>query len=115
LVKFKEDKNKENPPVTNDISRNKDVKKLNVYHHRVINKDGTTEEVLNTEYWFVTKRKYTDNNNTRKTNSNNKKSNSIGKKAINNQNNREQYYKKNAKVKNSPFAMLEALKKNSED
>jgi ATP-dependent RNA helicase SUPV3L1/SUV3 len=114
LVKFEEDKNKENPQVTNDISRNKDVKKLNVYHHRVINKDGTTEEVLNTEYWFVTKRKYTDNNNTRKTNSNNKKSNTIRKKTSNNQSNREQYYKKNAKVKNSPFAMLEALKKNSE-
>jgi hypothetical protein len=114
LVKFEEDKNKENPPLTNDISCNKDVKKLNVYNHRVLNKDGTTEEVLNTEYWFVTKRKYRDNN-TRKTNSNNKKFNSIGKKAINNQNNREQYYKKNAKVKNSPFAMLEALKKNSED
>lgn len=114
LEKFEEDKNKENPPVTNDISRNKDVKKLNVYNHRVLNKDGTTEEVLNTEYWFVNKRKYRDNN-TRKTNSNNKKSNTIRKKTSNNQSNREQYYKKNAKVKNSPFAMLEALKKNSED
>ena len=113
-VKYEKGKNKENPSETVDISRNEDGKKLNIYHHRVLNKDGITEEVLNTEYWFVTKRNYRDNN-TGKTKFKNKKSNTIRKKTTNNQSNREQYYKKNAKAKNSPFAILEALKRNSED
>ena len=113
-VKYEKGKNKENPSETVDISRNEDGKKLNIYHHRVLNKDGITEEVLNTEYWFVTKKNYRYNN-TGKTKFKNKKSNTIRKKTTNNQSNREQYYKKNAKAKNSPFAILEALKRNSED
>ena len=88
-------------------------KTLNIYHHRTPNEDGTIEEVVNTEYWFVNKGKY-KNNNTARNNFKNKKQKTVKKNTPGNQRNTSPHNKKDTTSKNSPFAMLAELKRNSE-
>ena len=88
-------------------------KTLNIYHHRTPNEDGIIEEVVNTEYWFVNKGKY-KNNNTARNNFKNKKQKTVKKNTPGNQRNTSPHNKKDTTSKNSPFAMLAELKRNSE-
>ena len=86
---------------------------MNIYHHRTPNEDGIIEEVVNTEYWFVNKGKY-KNNNIARNNFKNKKQKTVKKNTPGNQRNISPHNKKDTTSKNSPFAMLAELKRNSE-
>ncbi len=101
---------KKSPP-----KQSKRDKELNIYHHRAEQEDGTTAEVLNTEFWYMPRKKpqfKPRNKNARQ--GGGTKGKFKGKRKPSEQN----YTPKvrpARKAENSPFAALAALKDNKKD
>ncbi|WP_026942438.1 helicase-related protein [Hellea balneolensis] len=95
---------------TQPAKKNKRDKELSIYHHRAEQEDGTTAEVLNTEFWYMPRKKpqfKPRNQNSR--HGGNAKGKFKGKRKS-----AEQGYKPKPKparkLEDSPFAALAALK-----
>ena len=98
-------------------AQKKHQKDLNIYHHRVEQEDGTTIDAVNTEFWFMPRKKIHANNRNKNARQSEGSRGKFKGKRKNTKS--DQSYKAKPKpprnIENSPFAALAALKTDKKD
>ena len=102
-------------PTPSQLRPKKQVKPLNIYHHRETLEDGTSKDIANTEFWFMPRRKPAYKPRDKNAHNRGGHSNKFKGKRKGPKQNKTHTPKPPRKLEDSPFAALAALKNDKRD
>ena len=102
-------------PTPSQLRPKKQVKPLNIYHHRETLEDGTSKDIANTEFWFMPRRKQAYKPRDKNAHNRGGHSNKFKGKRKGPKQNKTHTPKPPRKLEDSPFAALAALKNGKKD